>query len=85
MRDTVPELRAIVAGSPKELIKLTSNPPAIRRNIGADSPDTVVVYLRPDDVTLPEGVDAVVRDVEPRSITLRLDSRNRTKRSTSPR
>ncbi|HEV8448442.1 MAG TPA: hypothetical protein VGQ44_16550 [Gemmatimonadaceae bacterium] len=74
LRDPVPNLQALVAGSPKELIKLTSNPPAIRRPIGADSPDTVVVDLRPDDVTLPDGVDAVVRDVEPRSITLRFES-----------
>ena len=74
LRDPLPELNAIVVGSPKELIKLTSNPPAIRRPIGADSPDTVVVDLRPDDVTLPDGVDAVVRDVEPRSITLRFES-----------
>ncbi len=74
LRDPLPELQAIVAGSPKELIKLTSNPPIIHRPVGADSPDTVVVDLRPDDVTLPEGVDAVVRDVEPRSITLRFES-----------
>jgi hypothetical protein len=74
LRDPLPELQAIVAGSPRELIKLTSNPPSIRRPVGANSPDTVVVDLRPDDVTLPEGVDAVVRDVEPRSITLRFES-----------
>src|SRR5215831_1367208 len=74
LRDTLPELLATVAGSPKELIKLASSRAAIRRPIGADSPDTVVVDLRPDDVTLPEGVDAVVRDVEPRSITLRFES-----------
>ena len=73
LRDQLPEMQAIVAGSPKELIKLTSNPPSIRRPIGADSPDTVVVDLRPEDVTLPQGVDAVVRDVEPHSITLRFE------------
>ena len=73
MRDPIPELQAIVAGSPKELIKLTSNRPSIRRPIGADSPDTVVVDLRPDDVTLPDGVDAVVRDLYPRSLTLRFE------------
>jgi len=64
LRDPLPEMRAIVAGSPKELIKLASNPPAIRRLIGADSPDTVVVDLRPDDVTLPEGWKVVGRVVE---------------------
>jgi hypothetical protein len=74
LRDPLPEFQAIVAGSPKELIKLTSNPPSIRRPVGAGAPDTVVVDLRPDDVTLPQGVDAVVRDVEPRSITLRFET-----------
>ena len=74
LRDPVPPLQAIVAGSPKELIKLTSNAPRIHRQITADSPDTLVVDLRPDDVTLPDGVDAVVRDVQPRSVTLRFES-----------
>src|SRR5512143_2423952 len=74
LRDPVPQLQAIVAGSPKELIKLTSNAPRIHRQITADSPDTLVLDLRPDDVTLPDGVDAVVRDVQPRSVTLRFES-----------
>lgn len=74
LRDGVPPLQAIVAGSPKQLIRLTSNPPVIRRTITADAPDTVVVDLRPDDVTLPDGVDAVVRDIQPRSVTLRFES-----------
>ena len=30
--------------------------------------------LRPEDVVLPAGVDAVVREVEPRSLTLRFES-----------
>jgi hypothetical protein len=74
LREPVPQLQAIVAGAPKELIKLTSNAPIIRRTIASDSPDTVVLDLRPADVTLPEGVDAVVRDVQPRSVTLRFES-----------
>jgi YbbR domain-containing protein len=74
LRDPVPPVQAIVAGSPKELIKLTSNLPRIHRQITADSPDTLVIDLRPDDVTLPDGVDAVVRDVQPRSVTLRFES-----------
>jgi YbbR domain-containing protein len=73
LRDPVPQLEAIVAGSPKELIKLTSNAPVIHRQITADSPDTLVLDLRPSDVTLPDGVDAVVRDVQPRSVTLRFE------------
>lgn len=74
LREPVPPLQAIVAGSPKQLIKLTSNYAIIRRQISADSPDTVVLDLRPGDVTLPDGVDAVVRDVQPRSVTLRFES-----------
>jgi hypothetical protein len=74
LRDPLPQLQALVAGSPKELIKLTANEPTIRRQITSDAPDTVVIDLRPDDVTLPEGVDAVVRDVQPRSLTLRFES-----------
>jgi len=74
LRDPVPALAAIVAGSPRELIKLTSNAPRVRRQIAANSPDTVVIDLRPSDVTLPDGVDAVVRDVQPRSVTLRFET-----------
>ena len=74
LREEPPTLHALVAGPPKELIKLASNPPVVRRQITADSPDTVVVDLRPDDVTLPDGVDAVVRRVEPRSVTLRFET-----------
>ena len=74
LREPVAPLQAIVAGSPKQLIKLGSNVATIRRQIAADSPDTVVLDLRPADVTLPDGVDAIVRDVQPRSVTLRFES-----------
>src|SRR5437588_3513884 len=56
LREPIPPLQAIVAGSPKQLIKLSSNTPVIRRTIAADAPDTVVLDLRPGDVTLPDGV-----------------------------
>jgi YbbR domain-containing protein len=74
MRDQVPQISAIVAGSPKELIKLRSNLPVIRRSISSGAPDTLVIDLRPEDVTLPDGVEAVVREIEPRSVTLRFES-----------
>ena len=74
MRDQLPRIDAIVAGSPKELIKLNSNLPVIRRSIASNAPDTLVIDLRPEDVMLPDGVDAVVREVEPRSVTLRFES-----------
>lgn len=74
LREPLPQIQAIVAGSPKQLIQLSSNPPVIHRQITADSPDTLVLDLRPEDVVLPDGVDAVVRDVQPRSLTLRFES-----------
>jgi YbbR domain-containing protein len=74
LRDPLPQIQAIVAGAPKQLIQLSSNPPVIHRRITADSPDTLVIDLRPEDVALPNGVDAVVRDVQPRSLTLRFES-----------
>jgi hypothetical protein len=74
LRETLPPLQAIVAGSPKELIKLSTTAPVVHRQITADAPDTLVIDLRPADVTLPEGVDAVVRDIEPHSLTLRFES-----------
>jgi len=74
LRDPLPQIQAIVAGSPKQLIQLSSNPPVIHRQITAQSPDTLVLDLRPEDVVLPDGVDAVVRDVQPRSLMLRFES-----------
>src|SRR4051812_21682103 len=74
LRERLPSVQAVVAGSPKQLIKLASNLPTIRRQITADTPDTLVIDLRPEDVTLPDGVDAVVSEVSPRSITLRFES-----------
>jgi hypothetical protein len=74
LRDPLPPVQAIVAGAPRELLKLNSARPTIRREIAADAPDTLVIDLRPEDVVLPMGVDAVVREIEPRSITLRFES-----------
>jgi hypothetical protein len=73
LRDQPAPLQALVAGSPKELIKLNTTPPQLHRQITADAPDTLVVDLHPGDVTLPDGVDAVVRDVSPRSLVLRFE------------
>jgi len=73
LREPTPHIQAIVAGSPKQLIKLSTTPPTIRRQITADAPDTLVLDLRPEDVILPDGVDAVVRDVQPRQLTLRFE------------
>ncbi|HKW49477.1 MAG TPA: hypothetical protein VJN70_18625 [Gemmatimonadaceae bacterium] len=74
LKDPPPTLHALVVGTPQEILKLLAQPLVIRRQIAANSPDTVVVDLATSDVVLPPGVDAIVRGVEPRSVTLRFES-----------
>jgi YbbR domain-containing protein len=74
LREQLPQVQALVAGAPRELFKLNSALPTVRREIPADAPDTLVVDLRPEDVLLPAGVDAVVLSILPRSVTLRFES-----------
>jgi YbbR domain-containing protein len=74
LRDPPPPIHALVVGTPQELLKLFAHPLVIKRPIAANSPDTVVVDLSTSDVELPAGVDAIVRGVEPRSVTLRFES-----------
>src|SRR5690349_7957183 len=74
LRDPPPPIHALVVGTPQELLKLFAHPLLIKRQISANSPDTVVVDLSTSDVELPAGVDAIVRGIEPRSVTLRFES-----------
>lgn len=74
LKDPPPPIHALVVGTPQELLKLFAHPLVIRRPISANSPDTVVVDLSTSDVELPPGVDAIVRGIEPHSVTLRFES-----------
>lgn len=68
----LPTVRALVLGRGRELLKLYNASPVIVRRIrGADS-EKVTLELGPADVDLPAGVNAVVRDVRPRNVTLQL-------------
>ena len=69
-----PSIRAQVIGSTRELYKLFSQRPTVRRSFSGDVEDSVVVLLTPGDVQLPPGVDARVTAVEPQRFTLRFDS-----------
>ena len=69
-----PAIRAQVMGSTRELYKLFTSRPTIRRAFAGDVADSVTVELSPSDVQLPPGVDARVTAVEPRTFTLRFDS-----------
>ena len=72
-----PRLRALVAGSTADIVKLYATPPEIRRTIGGDVPDTLVLDLTPSDVRIPPELSADVRvlDVQPRSVTLRFETK----------
>lgn len=72
LRDVPPSARALVAGRGRELLRLYREPPSVRVNVPADSPERFVVQLTPDLVELPAGVEASVREVTPRRFTLRL-------------
>ena len=67
-------IRAQVLGRPNELMKLTQTPLTIRRQITSEAPDTLVLSLRTSDVEVPEGVEVIVRDVFPHSLTLRFET-----------
>ena len=66
-----PALRALVSGRARELLKLYDTPPVVRRAFAAAAPGEMQVEIRPADVDLPPGVEAIVRDVQPRTLTLR--------------
>ena len=66
----VPDVQALVGGRGRELLKLYTSGPAIRRVVGPDTPNQVTLDLRPGDVIIPANADVRVRDVTPRSIAL---------------
>lgn len=68
--ETEPVIRALVVGRGRDLLELYNRPPVLRRTFAADTPDTVRLALGPGDVDLPAGVQATVRDVQPRLLTL---------------
>ena len=74
LRDPAPAIRALVIGRPSEILKLSSTPLTIRRPLTSDAPDTLVMTLRTSDVEVPEGIEVIVRDVQPRSVMLRFES-----------
>jgi hypothetical protein len=71
------EVRALVAGRAADFVKLVTDPPIVRRSIGGDAPDTLVLDLTAADVHLPPELADHVRvlDVQPRSVTLRFETR----------
>ena len=67
-----PDVRVLVLGRGREILKLYNAAPVIHRRVRSGLRDSVRVELGPADVDLPAGVTAAVRDVRPRVVTLRL-------------
>ncbi|MGH7646476.1 MAG: CdaR family protein [Gemmatimonadaceae bacterium] len=70
--DSVPPVQALVVGRGRDLLKLYTTLPVLRRVIDADTATSVTLSLRPGDVDLPSNVDARVRDVRPAAMSMRV-------------
>jgi hypothetical protein len=86
LRGALPPVQAVYVGSTRELIKLYSSPPAIRRVL----PDTLsgneyTLVLAPEDLVIRRNVNVRAQDVEPRAITVQLDDVARRQVPVSPR
>jgi YbbR-like protein len=73
LRGPTPEVRALVVGRGRDLMKLWDTPPTISQRLGSDVPDSLAIMLEVNNVELPPGVSGIVRDVQPRSLRLRFD------------
>jgi YbbR domain-containing protein len=76
LREQPSQLEALVVGRAADILKLYANPPVVRRVIGGDAPDTLVLDVQPSDVRVPAELTDQVRvlDVQPRSVTLRFET-----------
>jgi hypothetical protein len=74
--DGTRELQARVAGRAADLVKLYAAPLVVRRRVGGNVPDTLVLDVSPTDVQLPPDLTGSIRvvDVQPRSVVLRFES-----------
>ncbi len=68
--DSAPPVQALVVGRGRDLLKLYTTLPVLRRSIEADTATRLTLNLRPTDVDLPSNVDARVRDVRPAVLTM---------------
>jgi YbbR domain-containing protein len=77
MIDGTAELQALVAGRAADLVKLYATPLVLRRRVGGDAPDTLVLDVTPADVHVPPELSNEIRviDVQPRSVMLRFETR----------
>ena len=69
------QVRALVTGPRRELLKLSTSPMRLLRVLpDTTAADQVQLDLTPGELELPRGVDVHVQDVEPREVSVELDS-----------
>jgi hypothetical protein len=72
---TAGPLRALVSGPRRELLKLTASPMRLTRVVpDTTAADEFQLDVGPGDLELPRGVDVHVQDLQPRTISVELDS-----------
>ncbi len=65
-----PPVRALVEGKRRALFKMFSSPPTMQRGVSSALGDSAQLELRAQDVDLPSGSEVVVRDLQPRLLTI---------------
>jgi len=72
LSDSVTSVRAFVVGSRRDLFRLRQSPPVLHRAITDDSPDSVRIEVREQDLDMPPGTQARVTDLSPRLLTIHM-------------
>ncbi len=83
LSEPVVPVRAFVIGRRRDLLRMLQSPPVLQRAITEETPDSVRIELREQDLDMPPGADARVTDLRPRLLTVRMrrDSTRDTLRS----
>jgi hypothetical protein len=73
LSDPLPAVRALYAGSARELLKLLDSPPMITKILPEGTGPTVTLELAPDDLVLLTDAQVAAQDVQPRRVQVRLE------------
>ncbi|HEX9581208.1 MAG TPA: hypothetical protein VF970_08920 [Gemmatimonadales bacterium] len=84
LADPLPQVRALYAGSARELLKLLDSPPMITKILPDSAAGPVTLALAPDDLVLLADADVAVQDLQPRRIQVRLLPAARSDTSSTP-
>jgi len=72
LTEPITPVRAFVVGRRRDLFRFVQSPPVLQRAITDDTPDSVRIELREQDLDMPPGTSARVTDLRPRLLTVHL-------------